>query len=360
MKQKSCLLLIFLLLCVLVIFGIWTVQNITSKAEAAFGAASSNLDFTQKIYLSWRLLRSETKLSRPVNPGGLDVPFKISLGESPIFIANRLETQGIIRDAKAFRDFLVYAGLDTQLQAGEYKLSPASTSIQLAYQLLDATPTDVQFAVLAGWRLEEVAQSLTNSGLAISPEAFLRQAQRRKLEGYLLPGIYTVPRTITSMSLLDLLSTAFDEALTAELKAGFKNQGLTVDKAVRLASIIEREAVVDNEKPLIASVFLNRLAAGMKLEADPTVQYAVGFNQNQGTWWTNPLTAADLKINSPYNTYLNVGLPPGAICNPSLESLKAVALSAETPYYFFRATCDQSGKHNFAETFEDHVSNECP
>jgi UPF0755 protein len=133
-----------------------------------------------------------------------------------------------------------------------------------------------------------------------------------------------------------------------------------VYQAVTLASIVQREAVVADERPQIASVFLNRLHAGMKLDTDPTVQYALGFNPIQGTWWTNPLNATDLQVDSPYNTYIYTGLPPGPIANPSLSALRAVAFPAETPYYFFRARCDDSGLHDFAVTFEEHLQNGCP
>jgi UPF0755 protein len=112
--------------------------------------------------------------------------------------------------------------------------------------------------------------------------------------------------------------------------------------------------------PLIASVFLNRLNADIKLDADPTVQYAVGYNAAQATWWTNPLSFEDLQLDSPYNTYLYAGLPPGPICNPSIDALRSVAFPAQTPYYFFRAACDGSGRHLFAETFDEHVNNACP
>lgn len=346
--------------CVLSILGALTLRRIPSQAEVIFGPPSPNIDFSQKLLLSWKLLQTETELTSPVDMLGSEVPFQISLGESPTSIANRLEAVGVITDARAFRNFLIYAGLDTQIQAGVYSLSPAISTIQIAYTLLDATPAAVPFAVLAGWRIEEVAESLPNSGLSIQPEVFKMEAQSRNLEGFLLPGIYTVPRTISTAGLLDVLTTAFDDAVTAEIKAGFSNQGLTINEGVRLASIVEREAVIDSEKPLIASVFLNRLLMGMKLEADPTVQYSIGYNQAQATWWTNPLSAIDLRVNSHYNTYLYPGLPPGAICNPSLESLKAVALPAQTPYYYFRATCDGSGHHNFSETFDEHLGNACP
>ena len=141
---------------------------------------------------------------------------------------------------------------------------------------------------------------------------------------------------------------------------GFEQQGLTVYQAVTLASIVEREAVRDEEKPIIASVYLNRLRIGMKLEADPTVQYALGYNFGQGTWWTNPLSLDNLQYDSPFNTYLYGGYPPAPIANPSLEALQAVAFSIETPYYYFRARCDSSGYHAFAATFEEHLANGCP
>jgi UPF0755 protein len=97
----------------------------------------------------------------------------------------------------------------------------------------------------------------------------------------------------------------------------------------------------------------------MNLESDPTVQYALGYNLEQGTWWTNPLSGADLDFDSLYNTYQVPGFPPGPISNPSLNALRAVAFPAQTPYYYFRARCDNSGLHNFAETFEQHLNNGC-
>jgi len=159
---------------------------------------------------------------------------------------------------------------------------------------------------------------------------------------------------------MSTIRSAFDTAITDELLAGFEQQGLNLHQAVILASIVEREAVVEDEMPLIASVFLNRLVAGINLDADPTVQYAVGYNAAQESWWTNPISLSDLQYNSPFNTYLYPGLPPGPICNPSPNALRAVAFPAQTPYYFFRATCDGTGRHAFAETFQEHLNNACP
>jgi UPF0755 protein len=343
-----------------VILGVIAFRFITSQADITFGPVSPHLSISQRFLLSWNLLQSKNLLTTPADKLGSDISFQINLGESPISVANRLEAEGVIPDARSFRNYLVYAGLDTQIQAGNYSLSPASSTIQIAHSLLDATPSEIPFVVLAGWRVEEIADSLPSSGLKIQPELFLNEVQNRGLEGYLFPGTYTVPRTISTEGLIDILVTAFEAALTPEIKDGFTKQGLTVSDGVKLASIIEREAVIDSEKPLIASVFLNRLAIGMKLESDPTVQYSIGFNQSQATWWTNPISISDLNVHSEYNTYRYSGLPPGPICNPSLESLRAVALPAKTPYYYFRATCDGSGQHNFSETYEEHLQFGCP
>jgi len=129
---------------------------------------------------------------------------------------------------------------------------------------------------------------------------------------------------------------------------------------VTLASIVQREAIVVDEQPMIASVFYNRLRKPMKLDSDPTVQYAVGYNQSQKTWWTNPLSVKDLKIDSLYNTYIKVGLPPSPIASPGLSALRAVAYPAQSPYFYFRARCDGSGLHAFSSTYDEHLNNSCP
>jgi UPF0755 protein len=180
------------------------------------------------------------------------------------------------------------------------------------------------------------------------------------MEGFFYPDVYTLPRTTTTEQVLDIIARNFVQHLTDELKNGFTSQGLDIYEAVTIASIVEREAVQPEEAPLIASVYINRLRIGMQLDADPTVQYALGYNPQQETWWTNPLSRADLDFDSPFNTYNNLGLPPTPISNPSYETLYAVAYPASTPYYYFRAKCDNSGFHFFAETFEEQVANGCP
>jgi UPF0755 protein len=348
--------------------------EVNRRVEAAYGPPSPTLSFLQRIRLSSQLILQQEQLQQATNPLGDSMTFEIPLGQSPLFVAAQLEAEGLVSDTGAFVNYLTYAGLDTSLQAGEFNLSPASTPIEIAHVLQDATPSEVTLSILRGWRLEEIAETLPTSGLDIEPQEFLSAAQNPlntgdsgivfppngSLEGFFLPGSYRLPRETGADQLVRILTNEFAENLTPELLEGLINQGLDLHQAVTLASIVEREAIVGEEMPMIASVFLNRLAIGMLLEADSTVQYGRGFNPEQNTWWTNPLSTRDLQYDSPYNTYLYAGLPPGPIANPSLRALRAVAFPAQSPYYFFRATCDDSGKHTFSETFEEHLRKNCP
>jgi UPF0755 protein len=348
--------------------------EINRRAEAAFGPPAANLDPIQQLRLSVLLLYQADQLQDPAAISGDSIRFEIPLGESPLVIASRLQDAGLIVDAQAFINYLKYTGLDVTLQAGQYSLSPTTDPVELAHILQDATPSEVTFSILPGWRLEEIAATLPTSGLEISPDEFLLAASTpemlvslppdfagiRSLEGFLYPGSYRLPRQTTLEQLLGILIGEFESRLSLDLLDGFQRQGLTNHQAVTLASIVERESIAAEEMPIIASVFLNRLAIGMPLEADSTVQYAVGFNPAQNTWWTNPLSISDLQFDSPYNTYLYADLPPGPIANPGSRAMRAVAFPAQSPYYYFRATCDNSGKHTFSETFEEHLDKACP
>jgi UPF0755 protein len=277
----------------------------------------------------------------------------------------------LIRSANAFRAYLIYSGLDTSIQAGDYKLSPAFSAIEIARKLQDASPEEVTFVILPGWRMEEIATSLTTSGLSFSPEEFLTAARTAHpdydflagaatTEGFLFPDSYIVPRGVTADVFVNGLLRNFALHLTPDMTNEFKRKGLTVYQAVTLASIVEREGVHDEEMPTIASVYLNRYKVNMKLDADPTVQYALGYSPLNQNWWTSPLSLIDLQVNSPYNTYINAGLPPTPISNPSLDAIRAVAFPADTKYLYFRAKCDGSGYHDFSETFDEHLQNGCP
>ena len=360
-----------LLFFVIVLFFVVILLFIPYQAARTFGSPSPHLGLWQRFEYSAWLLWYDGILTRPRDINGSEQPFHIETGEAVVSIAQHLQQDGLIRDAGAFRTYLIYTGLDVTIQAGDYLLSPSMSTIDLARALQDATPAEVTFTILPGWRMDEIAASLPTSGLNVAPEAFLAAARTvpggfdflydaATVEGFLFPAAYILPRDISAERLVAEPVRNFALHLSFDLRDGFSRQGLTVYQAVTLASMIQREAVVPDEQPLIASVFLNRLAADIKLDSDPTVQYALGYNAVQGTWWTNPLSVEDFGIDSLYNTYQYAGLPPGPIANPSLNALQAVAYPAQTPYYYFRARCDGSGRHAFAETFEQHVQNACP
>jgi UPF0755 protein len=180
------------------------------------------------------------------------------------------------------------------------------------------------------------------------------------LQGFLMPGQYQIKRGISAHDLAGLFVKRFDEMVTPELRDAYANQKLDLAQAVTLASMVQREAMVTDEQPIIASVFYNRLANGMKLDSDPTVQYALGYDEGKQTWWKNPLTQSDLQIDSRYNTYIYPELPPGPIANAGISALRAVAYPAQTGYFYFRAKCDGSGRHAFSTTYEEHLQNACP
>ncbi len=362
---------IFLLLLAVCLVALIVSVGVPAAAQYYYGAPSRDLSVTQVFQYSARLLWADGHVTRPLNPAGAEQQFKIEQGEPIESFAFRLQHAGLIRDAGALRDYLIYAGLDKSVQAGNYKMSPAMSIVDIAHLVQDATPTEITFVVWPGWRMEEIAESLPTSGLNITPEEFLGAATapqpgfdllngESSAEGFLYPDSYILPRSATVNELMDAMLRNFSLHLSIDLTEGFSRQGLTVYQAVTLASIVQREMVHSEEGPMIASVYLNRLHNSMKLDADPTVQYAMGYNALQRTWWTNPLTAIDLQTPSAYNTYLNDGLPPTPISNPGIEALRAIAEPANSSYFYFNARCDGSGYHQFAETFEEHLKHLCP
>ena len=361
-------------ICIIAILLFSLLIVVPSQAKNIYGLPDASLSPTRRIYLSTLLLLTRQEVTTPVDPLGLPRLFQVQLGESAPMIAQNLQSDGLIWNSEAFMRYLQYSGLDRSLQAGDYNLSASMSTIEIARALQDATPSQVDFVILPGWRIEEVAAALPTSGLEISPEEFLATARDpdgnmisfdrlppgATLEGFLFPDTYELDRDITLTGFIEQLLGNFKDNLTTDLQQAISQQGLDIYQAVILASIIQRESVAPAEMPLIASVFYNRLRAGMKLDSDPTVQYALGYNSKKNTWWTNPLSLDDLKTDSLYNTYLYPDLPPGPIANPELAALHAVAFPAESPYFYFRAACDGSGTHVFAVTFEEHVNNACP
>jgi len=335
-------------------------SSIPRRAEDLYGPPDPDLSATRHYIQALRLIWGSEDLTRPTDREGDMISLDIKRGQSPDAIIHTMHSLGLIDNPNLFRTYLVYSGLDKKIQTGTYHLSPAMTELEIAAAFRDPSPRETTLTIIPGWRLEEIAAALPELGLQISPQAFVNEVQARQLEGFLFPETYQVKRDISTPLLIEKLHQTFNDHLTTRMLEGFEDQGLTLREGVILASIIEKEAVLREEMPTISSVFLNRLKKDMPLGADPTIQYALGYNAQQESWWTNPLSEEDFSVQSPYNTYQNQGLPPGPICNPGRAALEAAAFPANTPYYYFSAACDGSGSHSFSETFQEHQSKICP
>lgn len=371
MKPNSCLFVLSLLI-ILAFVAFIGGSAMLARAEDAFGPPSPELSTLQRLRLGIELgFRADAM--QPVDKNGGTVRFEIRLDEPTAQIVSQMQFAGLIRETGLFSSYLTYAGIDTKLQAGTYQLSPSMNGVELATALLDPTPETVTLVILPGWRLEEVAAALPSAGVNVSPEDFLQAAwnppdgfvlpfelpKGASLEGYIVSTTYEIDREANALGLITTLVSQLP-VFNEDLLAGFDQQGLTLHEAVTLASIVQRETVISDEMPRIASVFLNRLAQGMPLESDPTVQYSIGYDETSGSWWKTPLTAANLAVGSSYNTYANTGLPPGPIAAPSYEALWAVGHPESSSFLFFQAACDGSGHHVFALTYEEHIANNCP
>lgn len=336
-----------------------------------------DLSLPERLYLQSVLALNAEALQEPAGSALTPVNFTISPGETAVSIANNLNTAGMLENPELFLNYAHYYGLDSQLEAGEFTLSPQWTIPELALTLTKAIARDVELRFIEGWRLEEMANSLAVYKPAqIDSDEFLAIARRERpfdlspypflaglpegasLEGFLFPDTYRLPLDADAAYLVDKMLTNFGEQVTPAMRQAYGAQGLSVLEAVTLASIVQREAVLAAERPLIAGVFLNRLAQGMTLGADPTVQYAAGYDAVGNSWWKVPLYMSDLEFDSPYNTYLYPGLPPGPIAAPSLGALQAVANPTASDFLFFVADCraEVAGTHSFSVTFDEHLA----
>ena len=295
--------------------------------------------------------------------------FTVQPGDTLSEIAGRLQDDGLIISDLVFRLALERRGSVHSLQPGQYVLRPSMSMDQIIDELQRGQVADRVVTVIEGWRGEQIAEHLEALGafagadlLAVIgsgpdqfPHDFLpAQSGVNSLDGYLFPDTYFVGAQTTPREFVSAMLDRFGEIYGTQERQAAAAAGLSDHEVVILASIVEREAQLDEERAVIASVYLNRLEQGMHLQADPTVQFAVAGGGGEG-WWKDSLTLADLGTESPYNTYLNPGLPPGPIANPGAASIRAVLEPAQTNYLFFVARGD--GSHAFAETYEEHQQN---
>ncbi len=371
-KRKSIFPLIFLLLAIALAAGLFYVNY---KTREIYGFPGESLSSISALKHGFVLFQGREKmLATSPGSGLLEEKVTVETDQSIQQLCETLEKRELVESASLTCTYLIYSGKDRNIQPGNYTVPMGLNAIDVADMISDVTRRDKQFTIFPGWRLEEFAAMIDGLGLSFSAADFLTLATAPQetyreqlqippwmtLEGYFFPGIYSMKPDISLEDLVaEILARFTTMVLTEDFEKDLQSSGLTLHQAITMASIIQRETLAEEEMPIIASVFYNRLAIGMQLETDPTVQYALGYDAQKNTWWKSPLTFTDIEVNSPYNTYRNPGLPPGPISNPSLAALKAAVAPAVTDYLFFRAKCDGSLTHNFSRNYEEHLNFGC-
>lgn len=376
---RMVLLLLTISICLvasLFLYSRWQRTRLGGIAEVSGGAI--DLNPLEHLFLESYLALNADALESPIGSGNQNMTFIIEPGETAETIANNLSSVGLLQDVELFVRYVRYIGLDGQMEVGKYLLSPDMTIPDLALAISQSGIRDVEIIILDGWRISEMVEYLKATRPAnIDPAEFANIAEGRapfvrskydilasnpegsSLEGFLFPGSYVLPIEADAAYLVDIMLTRFAEQVPELFRNSYNRNGMSIYEAVTLASIIQKETRVEGEMALMASVYSNRLAGGILLQADPTVQYVIGYHAESESWWKSPLAAADLSIDSPYNTYLYGGLTPGPITNPAQAALQAVAAPAQSDYLFFVADCNAeiAGSHVFSQTFEEHLTN---
>lgn len=284
--------------------------------------------------------------------------FTVEKGWTMTRIAAELEKAGFIRSAKAFATYGKLEKTGNKLQAGDYLLSPSMSAEELMRELVHGQVIVKTFTIPEGYHLRQICKTFVQKEICTEEEFwdavkngafdydFLEGLPHDdlRLEGYLFPDTYTIAEGTPVEKVMDRMLKRFNEIYSALPE---NTSGLSMREMVTMASIVENEAKLDEERPVIASVFLNRLRDGMRLESCATIQYL--FDEKKSR-----LLYSDLEIESPYNTYRHEGLPPGPICSPGKASLEAVAQPVQSDYYFFVAKEDGSGGHIFSHTLSEH------
>ncbi len=285
----------------------------------------------------------------------------IAPGTSAAGIRRVLVDAGIIRDEVTFRAALWWTGRARALQAGEYRFDRPLAAVDVVERLARGDVYTRRLTFPEGLTIPEMAaiyesrefgaaarfiEAATNPSLIRAVDL-----QAVDLEGYLFPETYTLPRTVPASRLVAMMVDRFLATYTDQWRRAAEEQGLTVHQVVTLASLVEKETGMPEERPMVAAVYRNRLKIGMRLQADPTVVYAL----RQAGRYTGNIRRDDLALDSPYNTYRYAGLPPGPIAAPGAASLEAVLMSADVSYLYFVSR--NNGSHAFARTLAEHNRN---
>lgn len=367
-KRRLLVIIPVLVIVILLLIGFLSFRNRIARTEEALGLPADGLGTMQRVRLALQASGMLDRFNTPVNPENERYLLEVEPGEGVASVLLKI-ADGLSFDPEAMRIYWIYTGADRLINPGRYALSGSLTIPQITDLVTAAGNSLVRFAFFSGMRLEEIAELIDSYEFTFSGQDFLDAARNyapelhpagmTSLEGYFVPGIYEMSRDISLDAFLGNFVKVFIRRVKEPYESSFNANGLTLHQAVILSSMIAREAMSSSEYGTIASVFYNRIRAGMKFESDPTAQYAIGWDEASRSWWKMPLTAADVMVYSAYNTYVIDGFPPGPICSPDLAIFAAVADPPQTDYLYFRARCNNTPYHNFSRTYEEHVAFGC-
>lgn len=280
------------------------------------------------------------------------VRFVIPSGQSVQVIATRLQEIGVINNATAFRLLVRQLGLEGNLQAGSFELSPSQTAREIAFTLTQGSE-DVWITIPEGLRVEEIGTQLASGALVnFDQDSFIALA--KKDEGRLFPDTYLVPKESTAEYIHQLLLKTFEQKIATPLADEIEQSSYSFQELLTMASLVQREARTYEQMRHVSSILWNRVAIGMPLQVDATLQYAKGYDIRTGRWWSPP-TSEDKNLASAYNTYQQPGLPKGPICNPGVDAFMATLRPLKTADLFYLHA--PSGEMYFGKTLEEHNRN---
>ncbi|RJR25896.1 endolytic transglycosylase MltG [Candidatus Microgenomates bacterium] len=288
------------------------------------------------------------------------ISFVIRKGEPISLVASRLKEEGLIKSPVFFKVYLMIQGLSKKIQAGTYQLSASMTPMEISGLFIKGT-NDQWVTIIEGLRQEQIGAQLIKSGFAVNPKDWQEKVISEGLEGRIFPDSYLFPKDAKEETILKIIASNFEKKVISGLKEEIAESKLSFEDALILASIVEREARTETDRKIVAGILLKRLQNNWPLQVDASVQYAVASQRCRNSydpncdWWPKSLSKNDLKISSPFNSYLNQGLPPGPICNPGLSSIKAALSPKESSYWFYIS--DLEGKMHYAKTSEEHAQN---
>jgi UPF0755 protein len=281
------------------------------------------------------------------NKEGKEIEVFIPKGSSPVRIAKILKDSNIISYPKFFVVTVKIFGYSKHLQAGLYDFNEGDSLISIIKKLKNGDNKNVKVTIPEGFTIKQIGEVLEEKNIC-KKDKFITIATAEKLEGYLFPNTYFLSPQSDENDVIKTMNNEFNKYWSSQKESRLKQINMSKKDVIILASIVEKEAVSEEERPVIAGVFLNRLRKGMRLESCATVLYAMGKNKER-------LTYADLEFQSPYNTYRHFGLTPGPICNPGAKAIDAVLYPAITNSLYF--VSKGNGTHFFSNTLEEHVKN---